>query len=120
MDFSVFFYDGNLTYVNDIIHLGIQLAKKTEKDEISSNEEILKSMVKILTVPFEKLALLVLRLENFPLLLNFLPSEQKSQVALKICEAVIKSKTYLVNEFCLLYTSPSPRDQRGSRMPSSA
>ena len=27
-----------------------------------------------------------------------------------------------VNEFktCLLYTSPSPRDQRGSRMPSSA
>ena len=24
------------------------------------------------------------------------------------------------NECCLLYTSPSPRDQRGSRMPSSA
>ena len=24
------------------------------------------------------------------------------------------------NELCLLYTSPSPRDQRGSRMPSSA
>ena len=26
----------------------------------------------------------------------------------------------LRSEFCLLYTSPSPRDQRGSRMPSSA
>ena len=26
----------------------------------------------------------------------------------------------LKNRFCLLYTSPSPRDQRGSRMPSSA
>ena len=25
-----------------------------------------------------------------------------------------------MNQFCLLYTSPSPRDQRGSRMPSSA
>ena len=25
-----------------------------------------------------------------------------------------------LSEFCLLYTSPSPRDQRGSRMPSSA
>ena len=25
-----------------------------------------------------------------------------------------------LNETCLLYTSPSPRDQRGSRMPSSA
>ena len=27
---------------------------------------------------------------------------------------------FLQQEFCLLYTSPSPRDQRGSRMPSSA
>ena len=26
----------------------------------------------------------------------------------------------LLFEYCLLYTSPSPRDQRGSRMPSSA
>ena len=25
-----------------------------------------------------------------------------------------------IKESCLLYTSPSPRDQRGSRMPSSA
>ena len=25
-----------------------------------------------------------------------------------------------VDDICLLYTSPSPRDQRGSRMPSSA
>jgi vacuolar protein sorting-associated protein 35 len=110
MDFSVFFYDGNLTYVNDIIHLGIQLSKKTEREEIAADEEVLKSMVRILTVPFEKLALHVLRLENFPLLLNFLPSAQKSQVALKICESVIKSKTYLVNEFItkkfLLFIEP--------------
>ena len=28
--------------------------------------------------------------------------------------------TLLLNNSCLLYTSPSPRDQRGSRMPSSA
>ena len=28
--------------------------------------------------------------------------------------------TYTEYENCLLYTSPSPRDQRGSRMPSSA
>ena len=26
----------------------------------------------------------------------------------------------MVSVYCLLYTSPSPRDQRGSRMPSSA
>ena len=28
--------------------------------------------------------------------------------------------TYVPHQGCLLYTSPSPRDQRGSRMPSSA
>ena len=27
---------------------------------------------------------------------------------------------FALGAFCLLYTSPSPRDQRGSRMPSSA
>ena len=41
-------------------------------------------------------------------------------------EAAIKNIGYkmprlkLVVNLCLLYTSPSPRDQRGSRMPSSA
>ena len=30
------------------------------------------------------------------------------------------SKRVVLSGFCLLYTSPSPRDQRGSRMPSSA
>ena len=32
----------------------------------------------------------------------------------------ILSQSYNVIKTCLLYTSPSPRDQRGSRMPSSA
>ena len=31
-----------------------------------------------------------------------------------------KNTLYKVIDSCLLYTSPSPRDQRGSRMPSSA
>ena len=31
-----------------------------------------------------------------------------------------KVKLFIQNCICLLYTSPSPRDQRGSRMPSSA
>ena len=30
------------------------------------------------------------------------------------------AKTINIPDTCLLYTSPSPRDQRGSRMPSSA
>ena len=40
-------------------------------------------------------------------------------------ETVIRQTIHLQNQWdkyrdCLLYTSPSPRDQRGSRMPSSA
>ena len=40
----------------------------------------------------------------------------------KIAEAIaVKArKLYVPLKVCLLYTSPSPRDQRGSRMPSSA
>ena len=33
---------------------------------------------------------------------------------------VFEEERYTNNGHCLLYTSPSPRDQRGSRMPSSA
>ena len=35
-----------------------------------------------------------------------------------VCE--VKNKFSIPVASCLLYTSPSPRDQRGSRMPSSA
>ena len=35
-------------------------------------------------------------------------------------EILVDALTVYSLELCLLYTSPSPRDQRGSRMPSSA
>ena len=35
-------------------------------------------------------------------------------------EGISCNSTYCHSGPCLLYTSPSPRDQRGSRMPSSA
>ena len=35
-------------------------------------------------------------------------------------EIFLKIPFHLIITICLLYTSPSPRDQRGSRMPSSA
>ena len=39
---------------------------------------------------------------------------------LKADGAIKAGNTTRINQVCLLYTSPSPRDQRGSRMPSSA
>ena len=37
-----------------------------------------------------------------------------------VCANCIETYNSQVTYICLLYTSPSPRDQRGSRMPSSA
>ena len=60
--------------------------------------------------------------------------KEKSQAAFENQQKLIAQKEKTINRFmakatktkmaqsmnCLLYTSPSPRDQRGSRMPSSA
>ena len=35
-------------------------------------------------------------------------------------QGTLRSQQHYLSAICLLYTSPSPRDQRGSRMPSSA
>ena len=43
--------------------------------------------------------------------------EEPSEVQEEDMEAIQQDEE---NQTCLLYTSPSPRDQRGSRMPSSA
>ena len=40
--------------------------------------------------------------------------------ASKADTAKMAEKAIIAEQACLLYTSPSPRDQRGSRMPSSA
>ena len=46
---------------------------------------------------------------------GWITSKHKQQLP-----AVISVNDRRMNASCLLYTSPSPRDQRGSRMPSSA
>ena len=38
----------------------------------------------------------------------------------RLTEKIVSSSDSSDPHICLLYTSPSPRDQRGSRMPSSA
>ena len=49
-----------------------------------------------------------------------LQSADADDVVQEVLAAVARSVKDWIARSCLLYTSPSPRDQRGSRMPSSA
>ena len=51
---------------------------------------------------------------------TYATDEEAKAAVEKFNEADFMGRKLTVNEACLLYTSPSPRDQRGSRMPSSA
>ena len=44
----------------------------------------------------------------------------QDEIGTEAAEMVYRVITAILYRSCLLYTSPSPRDQRGSRMPSSA
>ena len=59
------------------------------------------------------------RLLTDPTLPDDVAVEQVKPVDRKL-RRVVKKLRQLQTQPCLLYTSPSPRDQRGSRMPSSA
>ena len=61
--------------------------------------------------------------EDFPQELNITATPNESTINtdwIKFYSGDVKFPIYGKYIFCLLYTSPSPRDQRGSRMPSSA
>ena len=51
---------------------------------------------------------------------NVSPRQPGLLAELMVDEGDVVENEQVVAVICLLYTSPSPRDQRGSRMPSSA
>ena len=52
---------------------------------------------------------------------NWLKKQRASEFQiLNFLKTKIQNQKILYHDFCLLYTSPSPRDMRRSRMPSSA
>ena len=51
---------------------------------------------------------------------RFLSEREVLSEGLRLLKAKESLAVEIQRGFCLLYTSPSPRDQRGSRMPSSA
>jgi Vacuolar protein sorting-associated protein 35 len=72
------------------------LCQKVPQDKYNDKE--LNCMVDILTFPLEKMSICVLNLTNYPNLMNLLPFDRRKLVAVKIVEAVLNTKTFLVNE----------------------
>ena len=64
-------------------------------------------------IPYGDQAILI----NFEQKIDASINDEVIQLHEKLKSNLIKGITFCI---CLLYTSPSPRDQRGSRMPSSA
>ena len=71
----------------------------------------------LLTLIFYRLLILIKGTRTNPMLMGFSLLLALYVVALLLD---LNATQLLLDNFCLLYTSPSPRDQRGSRMPSSA
>ena len=102
------------------------------KPEISLDisEKLFKEITKEFPTKFlvKKRSLFKLVLRSTPKIPLYLEVDQYSSIngmkitpSYLIMEIEIPENTDLnPDEICLLYTSPSPRDQRGSRMPSSA
>jgi hypothetical protein len=119
MNFTVFFYNGKLEFIDEILSITKHLcdryqakngkeSRRRDNDEkvdtsndprnSFSDQKTLEHLVSLLTIPMEKLSLLVLKLSEFTSLMELLPVEQQKLVAIQICKAIVASHTYLISE----------------------
>jgi len=78
--------------VNDILESTSYLIKSNPNREEKLNKEAMRELVKILTIPLDTFALKVLKMGNFPTLMQYMAFEARRTVSLKIVNAVIKSR----------------------------
>lgn len=100
LKFCVNSFPGVVEYVDEILQISVALCSKVSASEYT--EEVLDSLVSILSLPLDSLALAVLGLEEYPRLMNYLPFIKRKKVALKILEAVLNSRTYILRSDVLM------------------
>jgi len=88
-------YPENVEYVNNILKSCCTLCQKQNAADI--DEDSLKNIVKLLTLPLDTLSISVLQMDEFPKLMKYLPFMKRRQVSLKICQAVVNSAVPLDN-----------------------
>ena len=96
LNFCVHTYPDKIEYVDQILNLSTTLCQKVEMT--AYNEKELECMVNILSYPLETMSIVVLNLTNYPNLMGLLPFERRKTVSIKIIEAVLNTRTYLLTE----------------------
>lgn len=96
INFCVNTYPEKIEYVDEIVDLSVSLCSKVKQEDYKEKE--LDCMVDILTFPLKRMSICVLNLTNYPNLMNLLPFDRRKTVSISIVEAVLNTKTYLINE----------------------
>ena len=93
MNFCIKTYPGNIAYVNKILDSCNLILKA---NPIPSNDQnSMKLLVKLLSIPLDSLSIQVLKMQTYPALMGYMKFSNKRQVALRICKAVIKEGHHL-------------------------
>lgn len=93
MNFTIKTYPQNISYVNQILDSCNQILKSTSI--VNSDNNSMKLLVKLLTIPLDTLSIAVLDMDEFPILMDYMKFSNKRTVALRIINAVIKDRKVL-------------------------
>jgi vacuolar protein sorting-associated protein 35 len=93
MNFTIKNYPKNIGYVNQILESCVTILRSTPIS--NKDEQSMKLLVKLLSIPLETLFIAVLNMNNFPTLMQYMKFNQRRQVALRIVKAVINDKNKL-------------------------
>lgn len=88
MNFSIKTYPNNLDYVNQILESCVSILKSTPV--VNSDNQCMKLIVKLLSIPLDSLSIAVLRMNHYPTLMQYMKFNHKRMVALKIVKSVLK------------------------------
>jgi len=95
MNFCIKTYPSNITYVNQILDSCCQILKASTITVQDNNS--MKLLVRLLTIPLDTLSIQVLKMHHYPTLMDYMKFSNKRTVALKICKAVIKDNKVITS-----------------------
>lgn len=88
MNFCIKTYPSNISYVNQILDSCCQILRTSQITNADNNS--MKLLVKLLTIPLDTLSIAVLKMHHYPTLMDYMKFQNKRTVALRICKAVVK------------------------------